>query len=621
MDERLKRFTFERYEGSEKTCRNKKKPCSRFDATDSLVAVFKKDTPGESATEERFGLSLDLIEAVKRVVKGEKPEKAAPKKGKPDRDEEPIAKGKSKPGAFNGKPDDPKASSGKDPDKGDEVPPTNDSAKARPDKKTDPAALNKQLSKDDRARDMDSDDETAKKIPSGKTPVVLNPEIDTSGQDDTDDKAPATGVAGGSSKGKKNKKGKQMVDTEQKRLREGLGLSAGLVEAVSAVANPVAQQTKAKLAQVKNDVAQKVGAAKIAAAQKKGQQTIQKVQQPKTESVAEAKKEDWVDRESKKKSKPRSVRDGNFGDSSDVKGDTLGFLTGLASKSKAKKRVKESVEHVNELEKKTLKSYAKKAGNDAHDRVMGAGGTHPRDIPDTRRKVINRLDGVKLAKKKIKESVEPVEETSWASDPRVLSKKKPGKWASDPRGLKKVKKVKKDCSKTESVEPVEELSREKLTAYAGAARKDLKHAKKHARDYGSSPGDAETARRYQVKRSMGIKKAEDRMAESVDPIVESTSSMLDFYARGHAPARAEDHDPAGVFDAPRPIYEDGGYIAENKFGVYQRGGSIGSKNDKPIKVHDDIQAAKDHAKRLRQTLSKGERGYYKMGYTVKKVRE
>jgi hypothetical protein len=57
------------------------------------------------------------------------------------------------------------------------------------------------------------------------------------------------------------------------------------------------------------------------------------------------------------------------------------------------------------------------------------------------------------------------------------------------------------------------------------------------------------------------------------------------------------------------------------YGVFMKGGSIGSKNDpnKPIKVHDTEQDAKDHAKRMNKMLSPGEKNYYRIKYSHKKV--
>lgn len=62
------------------------------------------------------------------------------------------------------------------------------------------------------------------------------------------------------------------------------------------------------------------------------------------------------------------------------------------------------------------------------------------------------------------------------------------------------------------------------------------------------------------------------------------------------------------------------HISE-KYGVYSKGGSIGSKNDEPVKVFDTAEEAKDYAKRMRKLLTPGERSHYKMGYITKPIKE
>ena len=67
----------------------------------------------------------------------------------------------------------------------------------------------------------------------------------------------------------------------------------------------------------------------------------------------------------------------------------------------------------------------------------------------------------------------------------------------------------------------------------------------------------------------------------------------------------------------KPVKEDDG---EKVYGMFAKGGSVGSNNDKPWKTgsREDMIAA---AKRYRKQLSKGERGYYKMGYTVRPLKK
>ena len=66
---------------------------------------------------------------------------------------------------------------------------------------------------------------------------------------------------------------------------------------------------------------------------------------------------------------------------------------------------------------------------------------------------------------------------------------------------------------------------------------------------------------------------------------------------------------------------EAGDSKEVKYGVYRKGGSTGTNNGKPVKVCDTAEEAKEHAKRLRKQLSPGEKGYYKLGYVVKPVKE
>jgi hypothetical protein len=59
-----------------------------------------------------------------------------------------------------------------------------------------------------------------------------------------------------------------------------------------------------------------------------------------------------------------------------------------------------------------------------------------------------------------------------------------------------------------------------------------------------------------------------------------------------------------------------------KYGVFSKGGSIGSQRfkDDPLKTFDSKEEAIADAKRRRSGLSKGERGYYRMGYVVKAIK-
>jgi len=57
-----------------------------------------------------------------------------------------------------------------------------------------------------------------------------------------------------------------------------------------------------------------------------------------------------------------------------------------------------------------------------------------------------------------------------------------------------------------------------------------------------------------------------------------------------------------------------------KYGVFRRGGSLGSRGGL-IKTFDTKEEAQEYAKRQRRHLTPGERSYYKMGYTVKAVKD
>jgi hypothetical protein len=59
-----------------------------------------------------------------------------------------------------------------------------------------------------------------------------------------------------------------------------------------------------------------------------------------------------------------------------------------------------------------------------------------------------------------------------------------------------------------------------------------------------------------------------------------------------------------------------------KYGVFAKGGSVGSQRfrDDPVKTFDTKEEAVADARRRRSGLSKGERGYYRMGYVVKPIK-
>ena len=57
-----------------------------------------------------------------------------------------------------------------------------------------------------------------------------------------------------------------------------------------------------------------------------------------------------------------------------------------------------------------------------------------------------------------------------------------------------------------------------------------------------------------------------------------------------------------------------------KFQVIRTGGSIGESKDRVVSIHDIKEQAKTRAKMLNQHLSKGERAYYKLKYTVEELK-
>jgi hypothetical protein len=59
----------------------------------------------------------------------------------------------------------------------------------------------------------------------------------------------------------------------------------------------------------------------------------------------------------------------------------------------------------------------------------------------------------------------------------------------------------------------------------------------------------------------------------------------------------------------------------SKYGVFQSGGSVGEKNDAPKKTFDTREEAAEYAKRRNKQLTPGEKGYYKMKYSVRAIKE
>jgi len=60
---------------------------------------------------------------------------------------------------------------------------------------------------------------------------------------------------------------------------------------------------------------------------------------------------------------------------------------------------------------------------------------------------------------------------------------------------------------------------------------------------------------------------------------------------------------------------------QEEWGVFSTGGSIGSRNNEPYATYSDKEEARSHAKRLRKQLTPGEKGYYRMGYSVRPLKK
>jgi len=109
----------------------------------------------------------------------------------------------------------------------------------------------------------------------------------------------------------------------------------------------------------------------------------------------------------------------------------------------------------------------------------------------------------------------------------------------------------------------------------------------------------------------------DGMSKALDAIKSSSEDdkETDDLANLPDPSKASAAPQAPVApQAPMPV-------AEGKFGVFSSGGSIGSKNDEPVKTFDTKEEADAKAKSLNKSLTPGEKSYYKMKYKVKQITE
>lgn len=125
----------------------------------------------------------------------------------------------------------------------------------------------------------------------------------------------------------------------------------------------------------------------------------------------------------------------------------------------------------------------------------------------------------------------------------------------------------------------------------------------------SAIGDEDTADQYESAVSEGDDEMEfDRDQDEPD---QEYGSDLEF---------DPDRDNPDQFNRGMSETDVNEESESTKYGVYSRGGSIGSRNGL-IKTFDTKEEAQEYAKRQRRHLSPGERSYYKMGYNVKAVKD
>ncbi len=214
------------------------------------------------------------------------------------------------------------------------------------------------------------------------------------------------------------------------------------------------------------------------------------------------------------------------------------------SRTKAKKHIsrlmsilaKEEVEQVDELSRKTLGSYVAKASDARGHRNMST------------KKVDKRYAGVAKASKRLDnqlEEVEQVDELRTSTMLRYSTKASQSLVGGDRSKEEKrfkgietaISKIKKRHTK-EEVEPINELSKDKLKMYVDKA----KAMSKNARAYGSfnaDPDDPDLADKNWKKHEKlekGIKRAKEKMSEDVEQVDELKKSTLGSYVNKAATA-------------------------------------------------------------------------------------
>jgi hypothetical protein len=141
--------------------------------------------------------------------------------------------------------------------------------------------------------------------------------------------------------------------------------------------------------------------------------------------------------------------------------------------------------------------------------------------------------------------------------------------------------------------------------------------------------------RQSIKALTGLAEAprdrEDDERHDLDPsdwyiVIDGKLMKASVYPNQHDQARAEGFSPtreqARARAANKGMSEGADGAAGVKYGVFAKGGSVGSQRfrDDPLKTFDTREEAVADARRRRSGLSKGERGYYRMGYVVKPIK-
>lgn len=252
-------------------------------------------------------------------------------------------------------------------------------------------------------------------------------------------------------------------------------------------------------------------------------------------------------------------------------GDKVGYsmdkpqMKRFGNKEAEAVKANEEVEPIDELEKKTLKSYVKKAktseyrlgkkGESEEDKSMSTDGNkypekqarHQKAATKLYHKQTNRWKGIDRAEKKLKEEVELEEGDRSGQRVRIhggmkefhgktgiISRKESGQYRvrlDTPVHVQGVGHVKDDLWDShhlkkikEEAEPIDELSKEKLTQYVDKAKKD------RAKYNFYTKTGYEKARTN--KRSKGINKANEKLAkEEVEPVDEVSKGLLKRYRK------------------------------------------------------------------------------------------